>query len=182
MLLSMHVHFLIIINIHISGILLKLVSQCASIFMTHFFISLHIIFTGKSTVTVQRLLSSRCCLKSWCPMVVVHPLLFKQLLSNCWCLNSWCPSVGVQPLLFEQLLSNGCCLNRCYPSIAIQPLLSIGCYLNSCYPSIVVQLLLFELSSDFLTIFRVIDLHFKRDWFHWKAKTRDYKFFERRRT
>jgi hypothetical protein len=31
---------------------------------------------------------------------------------------------------------------------------------------------------QFLTISRVIELHFKRDWSHWKAKTRGYKFSE----
>jgi hypothetical protein len=34
----------------------------------------------------------------------------------------------------------------------------------------------------FLTISRVIKLHFKWDWFSWKAKTRGYKFSKGRRT
>ena len=34
----------------------------------------------------------------------------------------------------------------------------------------------------FLTISRVIELHFKRDWSCWKAKTWSYKFSEGRRT
>jgi hypothetical protein len=34
----------------------------------------------------------------------------------------------------------------------------------------------------FLIISGVIELHFKRDWSHWKAKTRGYKFYVERRT
>jgi hypothetical protein len=77
--------------------------------------------------------------------------------------NDCCPTVAVwivvvQPLLFEPLLSNRYCLNCCCPTIAVWTLIR------------------------FLTISKVLELHFKLDWYRWKAKTRGYKFSEGRRT
>jgi hypothetical protein len=127
MLLSMHVHFLIITSMHISCIFSKLVSQCASVCMTQFFYIL--------TYNIH--------VKVYC---------------YCLTLNCYCPTVVVQPLLFELLLSNRCCLNCCCPTVTIWTLIR------------------------FLTISKVLELHFKLDWYHWKAKTRGYKFSEGRRT
>jgi hypothetical protein len=114
MLLSMHVHFLIITNIHISWIFSKLVSQCASVRMIQFFY----IHTYNIHVKVYCYYLT---LNYYCPtvgvwIVTVQRLVFELLLSNCCCLNSYCPTVAVwtvavQLLLFELLLSNGCCLN-----------------------------------------------------------------------
>jgi hypothetical protein len=88
MLLSMHVHFLIITNIHISGIFSKLVSQCASVPMTKFFYIL--------TYNIHVKVYCYCLtLNGWCPTVVVWTVAVQ--------------TVTVQPLLFEPLLSNGWC-------------------------------------------------------------------------
>jgi hypothetical protein len=63
----MHVHFLMITNIHISGIFSKLVSQCASVCMTQFFY----ILTYNIHVKVYyycldiELLLSNCCQVLW---------------------------------------------------------------------------------------------------------------------
>jgi len=122
MLLSMHVYFLIITNIHISGIFSKLVSQCASVPMIQFIYIL--------TYNIH--------VKVYC---------------YCLTLNCYCPTVTVQ-----RLLSNRCCLN--------------------CYCLIIAVWTLIR----FLTISRVLELHFKWDWSRWKAKTWDYKFFEGIRT
>jgi hypothetical protein len=171
MLLSMHVHFLIITNIHISGIFLKLVSQCTSVRMTQFFyiltynihvkvycycltlncycLDIELILSRHWTNIVQRLLSNHCCLNSYCPRVVVQPLLFELLLSNHYCLNYCCPTVVVWTVVVRRLLSNRCCLNT---------------------------------NQIFLIISRVLELRFKWDWSRWKAKTRGYKFSAGRRT
>jgi hypothetical protein len=122
MLLYMHVHFLIITNIHISGIFSKLVSQCASVCVTQLFYNL--------TYNIH--------VKVYC---------------YCLTLNCYCPTVVVQPLLLELLLSNDWC-----PTVAVWTLIR------------------------FLTISRVLELHFKWDWSRWKAKTRGYKFSKGRRT
>jgi hypothetical protein len=97
------------------------------------------------------LLFNCCCLNCYCPTVVVQPLLSKHWTATVQTLNCYCPTVSVQLLLFELLLSNGCC-----PTIAVWTLIR------------------------FLTISRVLELHFKWDWSHWKAKTRCYKFSEER--
>jgi hypothetical protein len=70
MLLSMHVHFLIITYIHISCIFSELVSQCASVCMTQFFyiltysihVKVQLLLSRYWTVTVQLLLSNNYCL------------------------------------------------------------------------------------------------------------------------
>jgi len=108
MLLSMHVHFLIITNIHISCIFSKLVSQCASVRMTQFFY----IFTYNIHIKVY----------CYCPTVTVQPLL-----SRHWTVTIWTLII-------------------------------------------------------LLTISRVLELHFKWDWSHWKVNTRGYKFSKGRRT
>jgi hypothetical protein len=89
------------------------------------------------TVTVQRLLSNRCCLNYYCPTVAVQPLLFEPLLSNCHCLD------------IELLLSNGCCPTVVVWTVTIQLLLSNGCCPTVAVWTVVVQRLLFEHSSDF---------------------------------
>jgi hypothetical protein len=56
----------------------------------------------------------------------------------------------------------------------------------NCYCFVFEQLLSSEVAFRpffrFLTIYRVLELHFKRDWSHWKANTRGYKSSEGRRT
>jgi hypothetical protein len=102
MLLSMHVHFLIITDIHISCIFSKLVSQCASVRMTQFYYI--------PTYNIHVKVYCYCLTLKWyCPTVVVwtvtvQRLLFELLLSNCCCLNSCCATVTVQPLLSEHSL------------------------------------------------------------------------------
>jgi hypothetical protein len=90
MLLSMHVHFLIITYIHISYIFSELVSQCASVCITQFFYIL--------TYSIH--------VKVYC-----YCLDNELLLSNCYCLD-------IEPLLsncylidIELLLSNYYCLD-----------------------------------------------------------------------
>jgi len=121
-LLSMHVHFLIITNIHISGIFSKLVSQCASVPMTQqpgpfqpFPFSARV---PVSAIKFFYILTYNIHVKVYC---------------YCLTLNCYCPTVAVWTLI------------------------------------------------RFLTISRVLELHFKWDWSRWKAKTRGYKFSERRR-
>jgi len=72
MLLSMHVHFLIITNIHISCIFSKLVSQCASVRMTQFFY----IFTYNIHIKVY----------CYCPTVIVQSLLSRHWIVTVWIL------------------------------------------------------------------------------------------------
>jgi hypothetical protein len=92
MLLSMHVHFLIITNIHISGIFSQLASQCASVRLTQFFYIL--------TYNIQMKVYCYCLtLNCYCPTVTVQPLLFELLLSNHCCLNNCCPTVAVLTLI-----------------------------------------------------------------------------------
>jgi hypothetical protein len=81
MLLSMHVHFLVITNIHISDIFSKLVSQCASVRMTQFFYiityNIHVkVYCYYLTLNcycldIELLLSNSCCLNCYCPTVTV---------------------------------------------------------------------------------------------------------------
>jgi hypothetical protein len=102
------------------------------------------------------------------------------LLSNCYCLdielllsNGCYPTIAVWNVTVKRLLSNRYYLNCCCPTVVVwtvvvQRLLSNRCYLNT--------------NQIFLTIYRVLELHFKWDWSHWKAKTWGYKFSEGRRT
>ena len=121
MLLSMHVHFLIITYIHISSIFSELVSQCASVRMTQFFYiliySIHV--------------------KVYCYCLHIELLLsnFELLLSrhlNCYCLhielllsnfelllsrylNCYCLYIELLLSNFQLLLSNCYCLTlNCY--------------------------------------------------------------------
>jgi len=87
MLLSMHVHFLIITYIHISCIFSELVSQCASVRMTQFFYIL--------TYSIHVKVYCYCLtLNCYCPIVTIQLLL-----SNYYCLD------------IELLLSNWYCLD-----------------------------------------------------------------------
>jgi len=70
MLLSTYVHFLIITNIHISGIFSKLVSQCASVRLTQFFY----ILTYNIHVKVYYYCLT---LNYYCPTITVQLLLFE---------------------------------------------------------------------------------------------------------
>ena len=120
-LLSMHVHFLMITNIHISGIFSKLVSQCASVRMTQFFYIL--------TYNIHVKVYCHCLtLNCYCPTVVVWTVTVQQLLSNRWCLdielllsNCCCPTIAVWTVTAQRLLSNRCCLNCYWPTVAVQP-------------------------------------------------------------
>jgi len=83
---------------------------------------------------------------------------------------------------FELLLSNRCCLNSCCPTVVVwtvdvQLLLLELLLSNCCCRTFAVWTLI-----RFLTISRVLELHFKWDWSRWKAKTRGYKFSKERRT
>jgi len=120
MLLSMHVHFLIITYILISCIFSKLVSQCASVRMTQFFYiliySIHV--------------------KRYCYCLTL----------NCYCLisNCYCP------------ISNCYCpISNCYyPTVTVQfPTVTVQ------FPTVTVWTLI-----RFLTISKVLKLHFKWDW------------------
>jgi len=85
-------------------------------------------------------------------------------------LNCYCPTIVVQPLLSRHW------------TVTVQSLLSR-------HWTVIVQLLLSRHWTvtvwtliRFFTISRVLELHFKWDWFRWKAKTRGYKFSKGRRT
>jgi hypothetical protein len=87
-----------------------------------------------------------------------------------------CPTIVIIPLfIFELLLFKSqtitiqLLLSRHW-TVTVQPLLSW-------HWTVTVRPLL-----RFLTISRVIQLHFKKDWSRWKAKTRGYKFSKGRRT
>jgi hypothetical protein len=130
MLLSMHVHFLIITYIHISCIFLELVSQCASVRMIQFFYILIYSIHVKVycyCLHIELLLSNRYCLDIW--TVTVYILLLSNrycLTLNCYCLDIW--TVTVQLLLSRHWTVTVWTLNR------------------------------------FLTISKVLKLHFKWDW------------------
>jgi hypothetical protein len=87
MLLSMHVHFLIITYIHISCIFSELVSQCASVLMTQFFYIL--------TYSIHVKVYCYCLtLNCYCLIVTIQLLLYnfycldiELLLSNWYCLD-----------------------------------------------------------------------------------------------
>jgi len=158
MLLFMHVHFLIITNIHILGIFSKLVSQCASVRMTQFFYIL--------TYNIHVKVYCYCLtLNYYCPTVTVD---IELLLSN-----SCYPTIVVWAITVQRLLSNGCCPTVAVWTVIVQPLL-----FELLLSKVAVQPLLFEHKSNFLTISRVLELHFKLNWSCWKAKTRGYKFSE----
>jgi hypothetical protein len=117
------------------------------------------------TVTVQRLLSNCCCLNCYCPTATVWTVNVQRLLSNrCY-------------IDIELLLSNCCCPIVVVWTVTIQWLLSNHCCLNYYCPTVIVWTLI-----RFLTISRVLELYFKWDWSHWKAKTRGYKFSKGRKT
>jgi len=92
MLLSIHVHFLIITYIHISCIFLELVSQCASVRMTQFFYIYIYSIHGKVyryCLDIELLLSN-----------------FQLSLSNfknCYCptLNGYCPIFNCHCLILK---------------------------------------------------------------------------------
>ena len=211
MLLSMHVHFLIIIYIHILCIFSELISQCAGVRMTQFFYiliySIHVkVYYYCLTLNCYCPISNRYCLALNCYCldiwtVIVQPLLssFELLLSTHW-------TVIIQPLLsnfelllstylncyclhIELLLSNHYYLTLNYYCLHIELLLSnCYCLTLNCY-CLHIELLLFWYRIvivrpwlKFLPISKVIELYFKRDWSRWKAKTQGYKFSEKRRT
>jgi hypothetical protein len=160
MLLSMHVHFLIITYIHISCIFSELVSQCASVCMTQLFYiliySIHVkVYCYCLTLNcyclhIELLLSTH-------STVNVQPLLsnFELLLSTHW-------TVTVQLLLsnFELLLSNRYCITlNCY-CLHIELLLSKCYYLTlNCYCLDIWTVTVWTLIR-FLTISKVLKLHF----------------------
>jgi hypothetical protein len=89
MLLSMHFHFLIITNIHVSCIFSKLISQCKCSYDSILLYS-YIKYSRESLLLLSNfevLLSNGCCLNSCCLIVAV------------WTIVVW--TVTVQPLLFE---------------------------------------------------------------------------------
>jgi len=125
MLLSMHVHFLIITYIHISCIFSELISQYTSVRMIQFFYIL--IYSIHMKVYCYCQISNCYCLNlnCYCPISNCYCLTL-----NCYCLtlNCYCltfPTVTVwlfQPLLsdFELLLfdfSNRYCLT--FPTVTI---------------------------------------------------------------
>ena len=97
---------------------------------------------------------------------------FQLLLSNCYCLhielllfNCYCLTLNCYCLHIELLLSNRYCLTlNCY----CLDIWTIIVYTLNCYcPTVTIWTLL-----RFLTISRVLELHFKWDWSRWKANTR----------
>ena len=123
MLLSMHVHFLIITYIHISCIFSELVSQCVSIRMTQFFYIL--------TYSIHVKVYCYCLiLNCYCPIVTVLTL------------NCYCPTVTIQLLLSRHWTVTVKMLLSSHWTVTVQPLLSR-------HWIVTVQLLLSEHSSDF---------------------------------
>jgi hypothetical protein len=154
MLLSMHVHFLIITYIHISCIFSELVSQYVSVRMTQFFYIL--IYSIHMKVYCYCPISNCYCTISNCYCLILN---YYCPISNCYCLtlNRYCLTLNVTVQ---------------FPTVTVW-LWTVTVQ----FPTVTVWTLV-----RFLTISKVLKLHFKWDWSRYKAKTRGYQFSEGRRT
>ena len=130
MLLSMHIHFLIITCIHMSCIFSDLISQYTSVCMTQFF---YILIYSIHVKVYCYCLTLNC----YCPI------------SNCYCLTLNCY----------------CTISNCY-------CLTLNCYCLT-FPTVTVWLWTVTVQFPtvtvwtlirFLTISKVLKLHFKWDW------------------
>jgi hypothetical protein len=114
MLLSMHVHFLIITYIHISCIFSELVSQYVSVRMTQFFYIL--------------IYSIHMKVYCYCPISNCYCTI-----SNCYCLilNYYCPISNCYCLT----LNRYCLTLNCYCPISNCYCLTLNCYcpISNCY-------------------------------------------------
>jgi hypothetical protein len=179
MLLYMHVHFLIITYIHtyIMYIFRVSISMCKCSYDS---ILLYSYIYGIHVKVYYYCLTLNC----YCPISNYYCLHIELLLSNCYCLTLNCYCLHI-----ELLLSNRYCLTwNCYCldvwTVTVQPLLSrhLNCYclhiemlLSNCY-CLDIELLLSNCYCldiwtvtiwtliRFLTISKVLKLHFKWDW------------------
>jgi hypothetical protein len=146
MLLSMHVHFLIITYIHISCIFSELISQYTSVRMTQFF---YILIYSIHMKVYCYCLTLNC----YCPISNCYCPIF-----NCYCLtlNCYCltfPIVTVR--LFQPLLSdfsNRYCLTFSTVTVWLWTV-------TVQFSTVTVWTLI-----RFLTISKVLKLHFNWDW------------------